>query len=284
MLQIFARSIKSAWLQLVLSVVLPAALMAQGEATKERLQKLDEQIRKTPRNAILYFMRGELYHVQENYDAALADFDKVSELSPYMTEVDLVRGQTLLAAGRLDQAKAALDKFLEKKPDDVDGLVTRARVQIKQGKRLAGAADFTAAISHSEKPDAQLYLERFEAFRAEGVDHFNEALHGLDEGIEKLGSLTALEKPAIELELQRKNYDAALTRLDKISNQFESKVAYLARRAEILEQAGRKEEARQAYMAALQLIEALPKVERTAVSSQVLEKKLRASLARLTDK
>ena len=51
----------------------------------------------------------------------------------------------------------------------------------------------------------------------------DEALRGLDEGINQLGPVVTLQLLAIDLELRRKSYDAALTRLDLIAAESERK-------------------------------------------------------------
>src|SRR2546429_3108060 len=54
---------------------------------------------------------------------------------------------------------------------------------------------------------------RDRALAAEGGDHLDEALRGLDEGIKRLGPIVTLEFYAIDLELAHKRYDSALESL-----------------------------------------------------------------------
>jgi predicted negative regulator of RcsB-dependent stress response len=102
-------------------------------------------------------------------------------------------------------------------------------------------------------------------------------LRGLDEGINRLGPVVTLQLAAIDLEVGRKNYEAALTRLNQIAAQSERKEAWLVRRGDILKLAGRDDEARAAFNAALLAIESLPPAHRQSRSVTALE--LRARLA-----
>jgi len=63
------------------------------------------------------------------------------------------------------------------------------------------------------KADRGLEVGRDRALAAEGGDHLDEALRGLDEGIKRLGPIVTLELYAIDLELAHKRYDSALESL-----------------------------------------------------------------------
>jgi len=107
----------------------------------------------------------------------------------------------------------------------------------------------------------------------------DEALRGLEEGISKLGPVVTLQLAAIDLELRRKNFDGALVRLDQIAAQSQRKESWLVRRGEILKLAGRDEEARAAFNAALNAIESLPPAHRQSRSVSALELRARSALS-----
>jgi predicted negative regulator of RcsB-dependent stress response len=103
-------------------------------------------------------------------------------------------------------------------------------------------------------------------------------LIGLDEGIKRLGPLVTLQLTAIDLELRRRNYNAALARLDEITSQSDRKETWLVRRGEILKLAGRQEEARAAFNAALVAIESLPPQRRQSRAVTTLQLRARSAL------
>ena len=260
----------------------PARAAAHG-AIDEQITTLASQIEEDPQNAALYLKRGELHSYHRDWDAAMADYDRAAQLDPTLAGVDLARGKTLLQAGSPSPAKSALDRFLAKHPEHAGALATRARVLVILGQRLAAAADYTRAIAAAERldrPNPEYYLERARALAAEGGGHVAQALHGLDEGVKRLGPIVALQLFAIEIELAGKRYNAALARLETLAAQSPRKEAWLAHRGDILKQAGRATEARLAYEQALAAIESLPARHRSIGATAKLEAEIRAALAR----
>lgn len=245
------------------------------EGLHEQIDAITAKIKRDPKNAALYLQRGELYRLHREWARAAADYDRASRLQPSLTIVDLGRGKMLLESRRFQQAKVVLDRFLRQQPCHVEGLITRGRVLARIGARVDAAADFTEALTSAPEPD--FYLERAQVLAGD-ERHIQEALRGLDEGIKQLGPLVTLELAAIDLELRASNYDAALTRLDAITAQSERKETWLVRRGEILKAAGRHEEARKAFNAALVAIESLPPQRRQSRTITALQLRARSAL------
>ena len=84
-----------------------------------------------------------------------------------------------------------------------------------------------------------------------------------------------MQLTAIDLEVRQKRYDAALARIDTVAAATPRKETWLARKGEILRQAGRPAEAREAYRAALQALESLPPARRNVPATAALEKNIR---------
>lgn len=252
-------------------------LLAHGDVHMQ-IVALTEQIEKDPKSAELYLRRAELHRAHQDWDSAYADYERVSTLDPKLTVVDLGRGKMFLEANWPASAKVTLDRFLTIHTNNVEGFATRARAMVKLTQRLAAAKDYTAAIQYSTEPRPELYLERAQALTAEGTNHFDAALKGLDEGIQKLGPLVTLQLYAIDVEIKQKRYDAAIQRLDRVSAQSPRKETWLARRGEILQQAGRNAEARQAYEAAVAALNKLPPARRYVPAMQELEKRLQTAI------
>ncbi len=268
---------------LALLAVLPSAARAQGAPgdLTERILEITQQIATNPDRPELYLQRGELYRARLDWDAAQADYDRAGTLDPKLTVVDLARGRLFLEANWPHSAKAALDRFLSRHPDHAGALALRARALVKLGQPLPAAQDYTHALAKTSEPAPEIYLERAQALMAAGSAHYEEALRGLDEGMKKLGPLLPLQLYAIELEVKLKRFDAALKRLDQVAASSPHKETWLARRGEILRDAGRPQEARQAFEAALAAIGALPPPHRNAPAMLELEKRLHAALAGL---
>jgi tetratricopeptide (TPR) repeat protein len=116
---------------------------------------------------------------------------------------------------------------------------------------------------------------------AEGKEHQSKALEGIEEGIARLGPLVVLQSTALDLEVQLRRYDNALARLDRIASQARRQESWLARRGDILRQAGRPEEAQAAFALALAAIDKLAPAQRNVPAIQDLRTRLRSDLDEL---
>lgn len=248
---------------------------AHGEV-HTRITQLTADIAQTPTNASLYLQRAELYRLDQDFTNALADLDLVAKHDPSIARVDFCRGRVLFEAGRPQEALVPLNKYLAGKPKDPEAFTTRARVLAKVGNYKAATEDYTQAIALSTGGNPEHYIERAEAFRA--LRKSDEAIRGLDEGMRKMGPLVTLQLPAIDLEVSLKRYDAALARVDQVSARLQRKETWLVRRAEILQKAGREEEARKNYREALAAIDRLPPGHRGTRAMQELTARIRAAL------
>ena len=241
-------------LTVAICISLESSVASAHEGLHEQIAAITAKIKRDPKNAALYLQRGEAHRLHRDWAEAAADYDRAERLQPSLNIVDLARGKMLFESRRLQRAKFVLDRFLRQQPGHVEGLITRARVLAGLGACLDATTDFTQALAAT--PDPDLYLERARVL-ADGR-YTEEALRGLDEAIKRLGPLITLQLAAIDLEMRRKDYDAALTRLDAIAAQSERKEKWLVQRGEILRAAGRRDEARAAFSAALVAISSLP--------------------------
>jgi predicted Zn-dependent protease len=267
---------KSPYVFVVAWLVLNVATIAHG-LIHEQIEEVTRRIERQPRNAALYLKRAELYRIHSDWRAALADYRKTRLLDPGLDVVDFLEGRMLLEADSPEAAKRSVERFLSRHRDDPDALWVRARVEAKLGRPGAAAEDYTRALGRLSQPKPEHFLERAHALAAAG--RIEQAIAGIDGGIQRLGPLVTLELDAIDFELQLRMYDAALVRLARIQEQSPRKERWLARRGEILAQAGRGREAREAFAQALQAINALPAHLRGTKAMKELEQRCQASLA-----
>lgn len=257
-------------------MLLPLLLFGH-EGLHEQIAEVTKQIDLNPKNPALYVKRGELYREHREWKHALADYKRAAQLEPELAAVDLCKGRLYLDQGSPGLAKDPLDRFLERNPDHAEGLETRARVLVKLRKPLEAVQDYSRALKKDVRPE--IYLERSQALLSAGLEHTNEALAGLDEGIRNLGPVVTLELAAIDLELTAKRYDFALQRLEAVANQSERQESWLTRRGEILEMAGRFEEARRSYSEAITAIDSLSERARNTRSTEQLKAHLLKRIA-----
>ncbi len=232
---------------------------ADGNNHEEELESLDRDIEKTPGDAALWFSRAYLLLLDGKFSDATADLNETDRLAEGRFATDRVRGQILVAEGKTDAGKALLDRFIQTHPDD--GLARAARARVLLAMNHAGPAleDFRAAIAHAPA-DPSLYQEAASAMALNGQPA--EALEVLIRGLVKFPGLPALMLQALDLEIATGNFDVALLRVDALRKTAPLPEPWMARRAEILAQAGRKDESRAAWTALRDRIAALPNLER----------------------
>ena len=262
------------------AVAFAAATGAHGHgALQQQIDNATAALTRDPANVELYLRRGELHRVHEDPDAALADFDRAAALAPAEDAIDFLRGRALQEAGRAAAAKIALDRFLARHPNHADALIVRARAMRALAAHGAAVSDFSRAIEWMPRPDPDIYLERARVELARNDP--DRALAGIDAGIGRIGDIASLQTFALDIELQQGRVDAALARLDRIARQSQRRETWLARRGEILAQAGRTQEARAAYESALGALGALPARARWTPAMVGLEVRVRSALIAL---
>lgn len=253
---------------------LPVPAWAHGDLDAQ-IAAVSQEINQTP-TAVLYLKRAGLHHEHEDFAAAMADYDRAAALDPKLDAITLGRARTLFRARRLQSAREALDIYLRQKPGHAEAFLLRARVLVGLEDYGAAVQDFDRNLELTSQPLPECFLERAEALVALGNEEH--AVKSLDEGIDRLGNLVTLQSAAIALELDLNRYDAALARVDLVMTSLRRKETWLARRGEILEAAGRREEALRAYGNALAALEQLPAQHRNVKPMRELEAHLRQRL------
>lgn len=263
---------------LLVYAALALASAAHDDLSAE-IRRVDAEIGRTPSAAGLYLRRGELNRLAENWAAAFADYHLAETLDPRLAGVSLARGRAAFETGRFERAEAELDSYLRRQPRDPAGFTVRARVLAARGKVREAARDFSIAVNRSREPDPDDYLAWARLLSASG--DAARAVRVLDAGASRLGPLVSLAIPALELEEKLGRVDAALRRVDVLAAGARRPETWLARRAAILERAGRHDEARAACTDALAALAQVPDGRRQTGASQALEAQLKSTAARL---
>ena len=268
----------AAGLRLALALALPHAAFAHGTA-HERIQALSAAIANSPTNATLHFQRGELLLQHGEWLPALKDLEETRRLSPALPGLELARARALTGARHLDAAGEILDRLVAASPTNAIVRLDRARVLGLRGRTAEAVADFTTALPLVPVPDAGHFLEPAQLLAQAG--QLDDALAWLDRGLTALGANPELALPAIELLLQQNRFDAALARADAMLVRTRRAASWLALRGDILQQAGRRDEAGRAFRESLATLEKLPPTLRRTQANAELERQVRDALDRL---
>lgn len=251
-------------------------LFAEDEVA-EVMEALNRQIAARPQDSSLLLTRSRLYTTARKFDLALADLDKAQKLG-HTNSLDRERAEVYFAAGWYETGLDYATRYIVQVPNEADGYRTRARLRAKLEKYPEAGADYAASIQRTKAPSVDLYLEYAAALTTPDGEYLKDALAALEQGIAKLGHVFNLETAALEIELQQKNFAAALKRSDGLIERMPRKDTWLAKRGDILVQAGRFDEARKAYEEALEAIAKLPPVQRQRAPTPTLERQIRQAL------
>lgn len=261
-----------------------AALTLPREAAahpdrEARLAILDQRMAVDACDAAAWLARGAVLRAYREWTAAGAAYDRAAACDPGSDAVVLARGELALESGAPAVARTLLDRHLAARPDDVRARRVRGRALLALGQPDAAAVDFDGAIARSARPEPDQYLERARALHAAG--HSDEALAGLDAGVAHLGPVPSLQQMAVDVDVERRRWDAALARVERAAQRAPDREFWVLRRAEILEMAGRTDEARAAYLAARAAIAARAPQRRTLPAVHGLEQRIQAAVERL---
>ena len=240
-------------------------VLAHGDL-HEAIDAVSQVIAKSPDDAALFLRRAELHRMHGDWPEAEADYAQSRKLKPDMEVVEFGIAQIRLMQGRTTAALRLLDAFLTQLPEHAGARALRADVLEKRGDWQKADADLAAAVAASPEPHyattrAQL-LERHG--RAE------QAARCLDEASRARGRIPVLEHQALEIEDRAGLTDAALRRVDTLIAREPRPDLWLARKARLLEKAGRAPEARAAWDQAAAAFEKVPAHKRTSKANRRL--------------
>jgi protein O-GlcNAc transferase len=243
----------------------------------EQEQAVEQELARRPEDAEMHLRRGRILAERGEWQAALDSYERARTFGADPARVDVVSGAALLDAGWPQMAKQRFDDALERDPDRDDARLGRARAWTKLDQPEAAAADYAVALDRMTEPRPAYALEQRDVLVA--LDRREEALAALDRSIARIGVVPTLQLAAIDLALDLGRHDDALARIDGLLKGSPGHPLWIARRAEILERAGRPEEARVAYAKALEQVRSRSSRAHSR-RFDVLEGELREALAR----
>lgn len=243
----------------------------------ERMEFLTKALEDNPGDAVQRFELANLHGQHGDLDLALKNLDWVDAEAPGKFPTDLIRGDAFLVAREFAKAKEALSRQLASHPETARAWLLRARAERELGQTEASLADYRESLRRTATLEPDMVQESANALNAAGKKE--EAAAVLAVGIEKLGKIPSLVLRAIDLEIESKNFTAALQRVEQARRDAPRPEPWMARRAAVLAQAGRIEESRAAWKELLDHIESLPERERSSAGMSQLRDEARAALS-----
>ncbi len=241
------------------------------------MEELAIELKDRPEDSTLYVRRTRMYLEHEDWKAALIDIEHAERLGSDTSELDLLRAQALTQGGMHTQAEALLADYLQTHAEHGVALTAHARVLAKMERAEESLKAYRAALRRTADPEPDLYQEVAQALATQKLHA--EAVEVLQLGIARRGNVPALVLKAMEMEIATGRFDEALKRIDAMQQQAPRPEPWMARRAALLTQAGRKGEAREAWAALRDRILALPNLERGSHSMSLILEEAQKALA-----
>ncbi len=236
----------------------------------ELMEELDSEMKLRPNDPALLVRRAGIQLEHEEWMLALTDLERANRLGADDGDLQYLRGRALAAGGMLKQAREELDAYIKNHREPGLARVERARVLSKLGETEAALQDYRAALQTAALPEPDLVIETAEALWAQKLNE--EALNVLGTGIEKIGPIPQLVLKAMDYELAAQRYDDVLKRIDAMQACAPRPEPWMAKRASILAQAGRADDAQAAWRTLRDHLLALPNLERGShAMSRLLE-------------
>ncbi|HKQ37135.1 MAG TPA: tetratricopeptide repeat protein, partial [Verrucomicrobiae bacterium] len=222
----------------------------------EALDAVNRQLAEAPKDPTLLLRRSQLYTLKAEYDLAVADLNQAGQIGGLPT-IEYEKAKLFLTAGWNETGLEYANRYVATNPNDYQGHLVRARLLTKLNRLPEAADDYFKVMDKNRETPLDVFIEGAKAVSTEDGAYLPQALKMIEQGIARIGPVVTLQSAALEAEMRQGSWDAALARVDKITQQTPRKDTWLAKRGDILVKAGRYDEARKAYQTALDAIEKL---------------------------
>ncbi len=254
-------------------------VLAHG-TSHELIESASRKIALRPEDASLYLRRAVLHLDHGDWLACLLDVDEAELRQVRDTGAGLVRARALSVGSRFEEAKAVLEKFLAAHPDHAPAMMEHARVLRALGRKEDAAKEFGRAMSRVPQPEPDQVFELAALLCAVGREA--EALAAIDRAMKATPGVPSFVECAVKIEMDARNFDGALRRLDEAIRAVRIKEPLMGRRAAVLAQAGRFPESISAWRELQARLSALPDAERGSHSMASLLERTRHAIGALT--
>lgn len=248
-------------------------LFAHGELTA-RIAKKTEQISKDSSNGLLYYERGFLYQQHEEYDKALADFEK-SETLGYKDKILYYRrADTYFILKKTSEALTAVDSYFEIDSIDIKIYKLKAQILIQDQKYEEALVSYDYVLKNTIDLRPEDFIEHANIILAIDPKNYKDAISSMDLGLETTGENT------LTLQLTKLDYQKAAGETEAVISQYNSFIAANTRKeswyyqkAEYLASIERTQEANIALQQAKLAVQMLnPKFQQTPAIKKLINK------------
>ncbi len=230
-------------------------------AIDAKIAELRERLLQSPEDAAVHFELADAYAEHGEWSEATKALSRSEELAPGLHPSELVRARIEMGMYRPSLAIEQLESFLVQYPKHsarTRALVLKARALREVDRFEEALATYGAALAGNA--DSEVFQETADVYAAR--QRIAEAAEVLATGLARLGPDPSLLVRALRHELALGRFDLALSRVDALRQSSPQPEEWMAKRATVLEQAGRKAEARAAWLSLQSHIASLPALQR----------------------
>lgn len=223
------------------------------------LEQLEEHLLETPGDQALLRQKADLLITTGHPKEAAPVVLQLMQASPEHPENLLLDARLAAANGKKEEAEVKAKTLASKHPKFAFGWNFLSRIEYEADDRDAAIEAKRRYLEFSKKPGPTEVMTCATWLRERGKPGDSEAaLEILDQGLARLGCLSGLHYAAIVIELELGHHDSSLRRIDALTARYRPSVDLSMRRTEILESAGRFQDAARSCDTAIALLEALP--------------------------
>ncbi len=242
-----------------LIVFVPSTGHADG-AYHDVLKRLNSLLEASPNDDSLHFQLAVAHVDHGDWAACLAEVERVERLAPGKHPTRFLEGRAFCTGGDFQMALYALDDVLEAQPNHAPALAERGKVYLKLRAPEKALHDYQAAFKEKNSTQRQWFLDAAAGLVALGLPETGIDL--FEQGLRQSGADPDFLIQQLEAAIWVQNYEIALRNADLLKDFWPRPEPWMARRAQILSQAGRPMEARAAWTALHDHLMALPNLER----------------------
>lgn len=232
------------------------------------VEELSRKLEATPDDPSLHYKLACAHLEHGEWKEAREECGEVRRLAKDGFDVDLIEAKALAGEGSFADAKRVLDALLAARPEHAAAFAQRGRVNLGLDRRADARADFEQALRLDPRAPVDWWLEAARAGDAAAILRRALVAHGDD---------PQLLAASLDAELAAGNIDQALERVELLKRSAPRAEPWMARRARILDAAGRPDEARAAWTDLRDRLLALPNLERgTPENAELLAESRRA--------
>ena len=241
------------------TTLLLLALASAHPDPRHTLEQLDEHLAASPDDAAILQQKTDILLSTGNPELAGPVVAKLLSLGPEDPQNLLLDARLAIANQDSATALAKANALVATHPKFAAGWDFLAGLHFDAGRRDEAITAKRRFLELEPHPGPSDVMSCAAWLRDRGqTGDAAAAITLLDQGLTRMGCLTGLHNMAIEIELRLGRYDASLRRIDALAARFRPSVDLSLRRADILEQAGRYQEAAAACDSALALLDVLP--------------------------